>query len=244
MRTRLTAACAVILTVAVGALGVTPARAETSSTASYAVMGGAATPTRWDPCRPITWKLAGRVTPAKRREAVAAMRQVRRATGLAIRYAGMASAEETRSVPTGTIVVQFLAKREPQPGAAGVANVAFVGPYQNGQNRIVWAHVKIGEAARDGHRGYMNVLLHELGHAVGLDHSGHDHSVMWWMQGPVTRFSRGDLAGLRKVGAKRGCLAEPAPVPPVPTTTEPPIPETTVPQTTVPVITPADGVSP
>jgi hypothetical protein len=53
------------------------------------------------------------------------------------------------------------------------------------------------------------VLLHELGHVMGLDHVDERHQIM----APVTETAKrswgaGDLAGLRAVGAEAGCLPE------------------------------------
>lgn len=57
-----------------------------------------------------------------------------------------------------------------------------------------------------------NVILHELGHATGLDHVSSQSELM----NPVLTDSApnghaaGDLAGLKKIGAQAGCLTIPS----------------------------------
>jgi len=59
------------------------------------------------------------------------------------------------------------------------------------------------------HRG--NVILHELGHTVGLDHVGDRHQLMYptlLASGP-NGYAAGDRAGLARVGRSAGCIAIP-----------------------------------
>jgi hypothetical protein len=62
---------------------------------------------------------------------------------------------------------------------------------------------------RSGSRG--RELMHELGHVVGLDHP-HRGGRQQIMYPVLTRkpahWGRGDLAGLRRVGAGGGCLTD------------------------------------
>jgi len=53
------------------------------------------------------------------------------------------------------------------------------------------------------------VLMHELGHVVGLDHSTMTDQVMFpGTGGGRTTWGQGDLAGLQRVGRPAGCLPE------------------------------------
>jgi len=56
------------------------------------------------------------------------------------------------------------------------------------------------------------VVLHELGHVMGLGHAKQDGELMQPSGGGVTGFGPGDLEGLRELGRSAGCLITP-PVP-------------------------------
>jgi hypothetical protein len=55
------------------------------------------------------------------------------------------------------------------------------------------------------------VVIHELGHVLGLAHAPSDKQIMYpSITDRVARFGAGDLAGLRRVGDVRGCLTRAA----------------------------------
>jgi hypothetical protein len=56
------------------------------------------------------------------------------------------------------------------------------------------------------------LLLHELGHAVGLQHVADRHQIMYPVFGSYSPgvYQSGDRAGLARVGRTAGCLATPA----------------------------------
>ena len=56
--------------------------------------------------------------------------------------------------------------------------------------------------------GLYHVLLHELGHSVGLNHVSDLHEVMAPLaqaRGPV-HYAAGDRTGLQQLGVDNGCL--------------------------------------
>ena len=56
------------------------------------------------------------------------------------------------------------------------------------------------------------VLMHELGHVVGLDHVTDTAQIMYpTVTDKPAVYAAGDLAGLQQLGRANGCLAVPAP---------------------------------
>jgi hypothetical protein len=53
------------------------------------------------------------------------------------------------------------------------------------------------------------VLLHELGHVMGLGHVPAIGELMQAAGGGVTDLGPGDLEGLRRLGSAQGCLRVP-----------------------------------
>jgi Matrixin len=51
------------------------------------------------------------------------------------------------------------------------------------------------------------LLLHELGHAVGLGHTQDKTQIMYPVLGPYASYGAGDRTGLHKVGSAAGCIA-------------------------------------
>ena len=55
------------------------------------------------------------------------------------------------------------------------------------------------------------MVLHELGHIMGLDHVTSKAELMEPAGGSMTDFGPGDLAGLEQLGRDQGCLVTPEP---------------------------------
>ena len=189
---------------------------------------------RWNPCQVVYWKMnTDSYTKKRFSQVVQAVRQLRRATGLTVRYAGLTTPEEIESLEPGVITVSFVSPADMPKDVVGTAGVA-QDLFSRGGG-ILRADVRIAlHTAYDSRAGYVPVLLHELGHAVGLGHSSDKRSVMYAYQNGAARYNRNDLTGLRSVGAVNGCVLPPP---------EEPTPDTVPSQEPVPggIETPTEG---
>ena len=185
-------------------------------------------PARWDPCTPISYVVqAGWIPDAGRRDLAEALRRLSEASGLRFVDEGdtdeLPSAARSHYQPDrygdrwaplliGWVPLSQTDLELPQ-GVQGVS-VAAVVPSTDGPS-IVSGQVVLdaenrlasgfGGGTTDG-----EVLLHELAHAVGLNHVLDPTQVMY----PQTTnsesvFGAGDRAGLSALGADAGC--HPAP---------------------------------
>jgi hypothetical protein len=165
---------------------------------------------RWNPCETITYRINhqggyGRSTA----DLTATFRKVGRVLGFNLKYEGLTTARVIRHrygyhPPNTDILVDWQSPHE-EPGLSrGAAGLG-------------------GHWVLDGHRfdGYMildrtehlsrgkwrQIMTHEVGHIVGLGHAGARIQLMYGIASSVnTRWGAGDLSGLRRVGASRGCL--------------------------------------
>lgn len=230
---------AVLLVVAlVGSLtAVVGRKATTSESGPHAFLeqlpGG--TPYRWDPCRPIHFVLNPANEPAGAGPVVReAIQRVSDATG--IRFVDDGTTVETTDQQIGSAFQTNL------PGASRYLPVliafvpgehfnfltdtpralAFGEPYR-GEGELAHTYVS-GVVAIDasgsipvgfGSRFSLGpVLMHELGHVMGLGHVGDGEELMWSpnVDGhdrlpdlTQTDWGPGDLEGLRMVGRDAGC---------------------------------------
>ena len=97
-----------------------------------------------------------------------------------------------------------------------MAQEVTIRPYQQGDettvSKIIRGAVVIDKALsfRGGFgKGYTrgDILLHELGHTMGLSHVGASTQIMYGrMTRGTARLNKGDLTGLEKRGARLGCV--------------------------------------
>ena len=182
---------------------------------------------RWDPCTVIGWRInAAQATSGALADTKAAFYKLSQATGFTFKYRGTTSgipqADSNSWMPNDTqIVVAWIHKKQssifdsiPTADAAGMPY--YLTGYHNGDGtsayRIAKGSVVIdstlklkGGFASGITRG--DVLMHELGHVMGLAHINTTAEMMNpVMTRGAARYGKGDLAGLEQHGAKLGCL--------------------------------------
>jgi hypothetical protein len=202
--------------------GSTSAGSDTSYTFMYP-NGSNGSSARWNPCAPIRWAVnlsdAPSTALADAQQAVAA---VSAATGISFSYVGTTSAIPSPTGAAGQLpsgVDAVIAWLTPSQFGATGGEAGYGGNWwisSGGPERIFQGYAIIngdlaksllkpgfGQGYSEGH-----LLLHELGHMMGLGHTQDESQVMYPQQGPLSpgTYGAGDLAGLRTLGTG-GCLS-------------------------------------
>ena len=189
---------------------------------------------RWNPCSgPIGYRVnLARAPRGALADVQGAVARVAAASGLRFRYLGSTSvipgsADSGPAYPAGTSLVVAWARPgqsrmlpEAGPGAPrplAMGGASWVTGRVDDRGRA-WGEVVEGAVVVDatqhpqpgfgaavrGTRGRM--LMHELGHVVGLGHVGDRAQVMSPVDSGRAVWGAGDRAGLRVLGAASGCL--------------------------------------
>ena len=214
--------------VAVATLGLTPVLAACGPTVvgnpqDYSVNNYAGQVMRWNPCAPVHWRADLRLAPPGAlttvQQSVAALSA---ATGISFVYDGTATyiPQPSSTTQPAPLVVSF-GRHSGQPlgsnyltgsGQIGDGGYRAVGTW-NGKAviyRLTSSYVVIDADAYRFRSSQIksSTLLHELGHAVGLNHARQASEVMYPVISPTTgtSYAAGDLTGFRLVGRSAGCL--------------------------------------
>jgi hypothetical protein len=188
-------------------------------------------PLRWNPCEPIHYVVNPSTAPEGSIDDVhEAVRQVSRATGITFRYDGLTDESPSRRrLPLqrdrygdrwAPVLIAWVHPDESDISfdrdGHQAAAVAAPARAPTGDEVLVSGFIALNLEdanppgfAWPGAQG--PVLLHELGHIMGLAHVDEAGEVMEESGGGVTAFGEGDLEGLRKVGHEAGCLTTPNP---------------------------------
>jgi hypothetical protein len=178
---------------------------------------------RWNGCRAITWRMNTAGMPwSGRAEVRRALRLMHAATGFRFRYVGTTSALPWNDLgrllwgSADLTVAWSTARAVPELGGRSTVGVGGARWERQGDQPAVYV---AGGAVLERwmpsyvHRGFVagpstgTLLLHELGHAMGLGHVNDRTQVMNPSLTALSRpqFGAGDLAGLRALGRMAGC---------------------------------------
>lgn len=171
---------------------------------------------RWNPCTVHSYRINPRgAWKGYKNDVRATFEQISEATGLRFRYAGTTRyvgwTLHPGSYPAGASFTVSWAK--PSALRALLGAVVGVGGASWSGHEFSQGRVTLDSTWRlRGQRSWVTrqhrlLLLHELGHAVGLGHVGDERQVMHpSLQDLPGAYSAGDLAGLETLGANQGCV--------------------------------------
>jgi hypothetical protein len=187
-------------------------------------------PVRWNPCEPIHYVVnASTAPPGSTDDVREAILRVSGATGIPFVYDGLSEETPTRNRSAfqpsrypgrwAPVLIAWIDPADTDIGfeknghtAAAVA-APTTGPLGGDVFVSGWIAMNLEDTnppgfAFPGDQG--PVLLHELGHVMGLGHVNAEGEIMEASGGRVTGYGPGDLEGLRSLGRDAGCLVTPA----------------------------------
>jgi len=186
---------------------------------------------RWDPCRTIGYRVNARqATSGAITDVKGAFKRLGQATGFHFAYRGTTTGIPQNGgnswYPAGTQIVVAWARPSQSSmlrlysNAVAVGSAITSGGYVNGDGTSV-SRILRGAVVIDSGRHYRggfgtgttrgDIVLHELGHTMGLGHVGSSKQIMYpKMTAGLARLGKGDLGGLERHGARLGCVKQAA----------------------------------
>jgi hypothetical protein len=220
---RLLALGAIALAAATTACGPIQSHATAGNSADFAINNYSGWVQRWNPCTPVHYEVNTDMAPGQLGRVLSAVASVSQATGLRFVYDGATSYVPQQGAwnQPSELVIAFANHNGSGGGSSYLSGAnqlgegGFQSTYMTSNGRISSYQITKGYAVIDAtafnyssDKVRNDTLLHELGHAVGLNHAHYTSEIMY----PVISnyspdgYSGGDLAGLAKVGASQGCI--------------------------------------
>ena len=170
-------------------------------------------PITYDPCRPVHYVINPSGGPTDYLSFVEpAIRKAQAATGLKFVYDGQTDdtwatrGSVTRSEP---VLISFSSSMDSSadPDAVGLGGSTWMTVDGRSQPHYLTGRVELlstwfaRESAVNGTGAEESVVMHELGHVLGLGHAQHRNEVMYREAHRQVEYGPGDLSGLARLGA-------------------------------------------
>jgi hypothetical protein len=221
---RLVAVGALLLAGATTACGPISSHSTLGNSADYSTNVYSGWVQRWNPCAPIHYKINTQlVGSGEVSRVLSAVATVSKATGLRFVYDGSTGyvPEKGQWDQPSDLVIGFANHDGMSYGSSYLSGAnqlgegGFQSTYTSWNGTISSYKITKGYAVIDA-KAYgwssekvkNDTLLHELGHAVGLNHARFTSTIMYPIIGSNSPdgYTAGDLTGLQKVGASQGCI--------------------------------------
>jgi hypothetical protein len=178
---------------------------------------GSVSPTRFDPCAPIPYRINFAGAPAGARGLIAAaLRKARAASGLTFVYAGAYagvpfSRQPDAGLPASGIGFAWTTPsrvRQLAGSPIGLGGAGWTTGSRRTSSGVVIDRTFTLRRGWSGANSIGGLVLHELGHALGLEHVSDPRQQMYPREvgAPNGNYNRGDLSALRRIGLDAGCL--------------------------------------